>query len=52
MAALAAVMIQISTDSRSVTVIDAETGESIYEKDADRRVLWLVSLKWWQRWWY
>lgn len=29
-------MIPISTDSRSVTVIDAETGESIYEKDADR----------------
>ena len=28
-------MIPISTDSRSVAVIDAETGESIYEKDAD-----------------
>ena len=28
-------MIPISTDSRSVVVIDAETGESIYEKDAD-----------------
>ncbi|HSP84735.1 MAG TPA: serine hydrolase [Psychrobacter sp.] len=27
-------MIPISTDSRSVAVIDAETGESIYEKDA------------------
>ncbi|WP_201542635.1 serine hydrolase [Psychrobacter faecalis] len=28
-------MIPISTDSRSVAVIDAETGESIYEKAAD-----------------
>ena len=28
-------MIPISTDSRSVAVIDAETGESIYQKDAD-----------------
>ncbi len=28
-------MLPISTDSRSVAVIDAETGESIYEKDAD-----------------
>ncbi|WP_413190221.1 serine hydrolase [Psychrobacter sp. AT9] len=28
-------MIPISTDSRSVAVIDAETGESIYEKNAD-----------------
>ncbi|MBP8032767.1 MAG: serine hydrolase, partial [Psychrobacter sp.] len=28
-------MIPISTDSRSVVVIDAETGESIYEKSAD-----------------
>src|SRR5699024_4918981 len=28
-------MIPISTDSRSVVVIDAETGESIYEKAAD-----------------
>ena len=28
-------MIPISTDSRSVVVIDAETGESIYEKNAD-----------------
>ncbi|ERL56321.1 MULTISPECIES: serine hydrolase [Psychrobacter] len=28
-------MIPISVDSRSVAVIDAETGESIYEKDAD-----------------
>ncbi|WP_201527887.1 MULTISPECIES: serine hydrolase [Psychrobacter] len=28
-------MIPISTDSRSVAVIDAETGESIYEKDAN-----------------
>lgn len=28
-------MIPISTDSRSVAVIDAETGESIYEKGAD-----------------
>lgn len=28
-------MIPISADSRSVAVIDAETGESIYEKDAD-----------------
>lgn len=28
-------MIPISTNSRSVAVIDAETGESIYEKDAD-----------------
>lgn len=28
-------MLPISTDSRSVAVIDAETGESIYEKNAD-----------------
>lgn len=28
-------MMPISTDSRSVAVIDAETGESIYEKNAD-----------------
>lgn len=28
-------MIPISVDSRSVAVIDAKTGESIYEKDAD-----------------
>lgn len=28
-------MIPISTDSRSVAVIDVETGESIYEKNAD-----------------
>lgn len=28
-------MIPISTNSRSVAVIDAETGESLYEKDAD-----------------
>ncbi len=28
-------MMPISTDSRSVTVIDAQTGESIYEKNAD-----------------
>lgn len=28
-------MLPISTDSRSVAVIDAETGESIYEKDAN-----------------
>ncbi len=28
-------MIPISTDSRSVAVIDAETGETIYEKNAD-----------------
>ena len=28
-------MIPISTDSRSVAVIDAETGESIYQKDAN-----------------
>ena len=28
-------MIPISTNSRSVVVVDAQTGESIYEKDAD-----------------
>lgn len=37
-------MLPISTDSRSVAVIDLETGESIYEKTQIPHAQWQVSL--------